>query len=300
MHIRISILKRALSVSVAVFLAVIIDHYYSVLHEYWVPLATFLVMQSFRRSNLRMLLLRFLFVTLFFFAGSSLFDLLHGSSSEFYGRIHDVVLGGVIAVLCSLVIFPQRADTDFREGVVPVLQAYQNYLTAIICLLFNPERAGSEAESNKIQVEKALQSDQTFFPDWVYEAGFSLALQSGHRHFLVRVEQLGQVLFKMHAVARHAIDKQLLDELKDAVLQSVEVIHKNISAIIAVLNLKKPENPTSDLQDEMSVLENAFKKAVPLPLELLDMSQDNVHVAALVYDLKDLQKILLKLSEALK
>jgi len=67
-----------------------------------------------------------------------------------------------------------------------------------------------------------------------------------------------------------------------------------------VLELKTLSDEPSDLEKEMTDLQDQLFTIVPTSLELLDMRRDYVYLAAFIYDLKDLRKLLLKMGEALR
>jgi uncharacterized membrane protein YccC len=341
------VIRRALSMAIAIFVAVLTDHFYSLTHEFWVPVITVFVVYMTVHMNLRQMLERIFVIFLTVLAASWLCDFIHQqividviaiaifvlgyglhaaslarghvisiplliaivvlmmlipfpSSMSLYERMHDVVLGGIVGVAASLLVFPGRPDVDFRQGVIPVLQAYSAYLAAIVDFLFRLPAAAEKANERKMRVEHVLQVHQEFFPDWVYDEGFNPALQQGHRHFLIKIEQLGQVLFAMHQIARHDIDMTLLEEFREPIQHYMEQTENLIALFVARLNLQKIDNPVSDYAEEIAILEKTYRKVIQVPLELLDTSQDFIDIAALIHDLKDIQRILIKIAEALR
>ncbi len=64
--------------------------------------------------------------------------------------------------------------------------------------------------------------------------------------------------------------------------------------------LKILSDDPSDLEKEITELQDQLFMIVPTSLELLDMRRDYVYLAAFIYDLKDLRKLLLKMGEALR
>lgn len=334
------VLRHALSAAGGIFLAVLADHYYSSLHACWVPLVALLVMQRTLRPALQNFLLISVMVivgsVVFSFVPSRLVislivvaifiiacyvrSRLSGSSSitmitllpgvlmlmfltpieahSVYTRMHDVVLGGVVGILSSLVIFPLRADVDFRQGVIPILNAAREYLLALAALLFNP--VNDQAQAKKRVLEETLQTQQALFPEWIYEPGFNLALQKGHRHFLLKVEQLAQVLFAMHYAMRHDFNPELLAAVRQPIERCILDAEKWMVAIVALLELQKLQGPVSSLEEDILALQEAFKSQGSVPLELASEVPDYLHFSAILFNLKDLQKVLLKLSEALR
>jgi hypothetical protein len=220
------------------------------------------------------------------------------STLSLFSRLHDIVLGGIIAIVCHVVFFPPRADVDFRMGVISILKAYTIYLSSVIDLLLR--QPGHSAGTQKIAVEKILQSQQAHFPDWVYETGFNPTLQQGHRHFLVRVEQLGQMVFALHQIARQDINSYLLANFKSSLLNCVAQIKKIIAIVIARLQLENPVTDLVDISEAISQLEETYRKVVEVPLELIDLTPDYIAISAVIYVLKDIRRTLFAMLEALR
>lgn len=215
-------------------------------------------------------------------------------------RLYNVILGAMIALVCHLVIFPIRPAVEFRKGIIPVLSAFSDYLTAIVELPFQKNHAAATAYEKKIAVEKVLQLHHTFFPAWVYEPGFNPQLSKGYRYFLVKTVQTAHILFALHAIAATPMDAALLEKIKIPLQDYAEHCRALIAAILTKLHLKPITHPISDFAEEMTALETEFQKAIPLPLELLDISEEYLDLAAFVYDLKDLRENLLQLVESLR
>jgi hypothetical protein len=342
------VLRRALCTAIAVSAAVFVDRYYSILHEFWVGVATVLVLQITVRTNLRQEILRFIVIMAAVFAGSLIMLFLplsiyltiffiflfitgcfihnyfparaHGFSPALmvalimllmlvpfslngnilFDRLHDVVLGGAIGMIAGLIIFPGRADVDFRIGVIPVLRAYSLYITAITELLFQEENAEHNADMKKVIIEKALQSRQIFFPAWVYEKGFTVSLRAGHRHFLIRVEQMGQVLFAMNYAARYAVAPALLEKFRQPILTCVNDFKSAITDLITVLSKAELTTMNAAFADDLAFLENNFQSEMAMPFELAETSPDYMHMTSFIYGMKNLQEITSKLEESLR
>lgn len=344
--IRSYITKRSLTRALAVFIAVIVGHSYSLSEPFWITITAILVMQTAVGVTLRqgverfvaivfsvamgtllaifvkqIVLLDFLIIVLFTFCcylaarDSTRYFMLTApfllgttflvvmllpaqSGDVMYARLYDVSMGAIIGILTNLVIFPTRADDEFRNNVIPVLKAYSSYLTAIIELLF--QHNNENAETQQVLVEDTLQTQSAFFPVWVYERGFSYALRPGHRHFLVMTERVAQILYSMHHIARHKFEPEFLKQFHDTVYNYLRQANNIFQALTQVLNLNKLTEGVSDLNEELIALEKKFLEVVPVSLELLDLSNDYVYFAALIADLKDLRASLVSLGQALR
>ncbi len=205
---------------------------------------------------------------------------------------HDVLIGAAIGIISNLILLPRRVDTEFREKILPVVKVCNDYFSLIIDQLLQQE--------NKQFDNAALENALLKLPDWVYQRGFSGVFQKGYRFFLIKIEQISDVLFSMHHLVRYQYDKELIAKIRPPLLQYVEHVNQFFSSIVTVLELKTLTDAPSDLENEMNELQKQFFSIVPSSLELLDMRRDYVYLAAFVYNLMDLRKLLLKLGEALR
>ena len=217
-----------------------------------------------------------------------------------YQRLYAVTVGAGIAILANLIIFPVHPDVEFRQKVISVLRSYSEYLRAIFHLLYKDVDALKLVASERDKVEEMLLAQSVYFPVWVYEPGVVMALRQGHRHFLIMVERIAQTLFSMHHEARYEFDPVLLEDLKIPLEDFIRQVENIINALIAVMNLNRLSEGQSDLEEEIIVLEKSFKTAVPLPLEVLDISPEYIYLAAFVANAKDLRAALINLGGALR
>jgi len=281
-------LRYFFSISIALVAALIINHYYAITNGFLIPLTAIYVMQtpignSFYQGMRRLILIFMLVAIASFIVFSMRF---------FYLIMHDVVIGAMMGVFANVIILPRRADIEFRKAVLSLVKGFNDYFMSNIDLLLKNE-----------VVDKGNATFETNFqtlPAWVYEAGFDNGLQVGYRFFLVKLEQITDVLFAMHHLARHDYDKELIAKIRLPLLQCAEEFSQFLSAILAVLELKKAPENVSDLEKEVTELEKQFQAIVPLSLELLDMKRDYVYLSEFVFCFKDLRKLLMKLAEALR
>lgn len=217
-----------------------------------------------------------------------------------FARLHDVVLGGLIGMIAARVIFPMRADIDFRMGIIPLLTGYSDYLSAIGDVFFQEQSAEKSADEKKSATENIFQTRRPFFPEWVYDVGFNSNLREGHRHFLLRVEQIGEILFALHHHARHPIEPSLLDIVRKPVLRCILDAKSSIADIVVVLEKADFKSTYADFATDVNELENIFNTKIAMPFELADTAKDYMQLAGFIYDIKDLQQVLAKLEEALR
>jgi hypothetical protein len=277
-----------ISMTIALIISLVVGYFYAQINELWVMLTAIYVMQTSIGSEFYQGVKRFLVISLLVFIAA----IVMYSMRFFYQVMHDVIMGAVIGILANMFIFPRRADKEFRAAILPVVRSYNDYFTAIIDLLIqkNTQDRGNAVLENHLQA----------LPDWVYVVGFDGGLQAGYRFFLMKLEQMSNVLFAMHHLARYEYEKELIAKIREPLLQCAEHVNQFFIAMITVLELEKVTEKVSGLEEEIAELEKQFQIVVPLSLELLDMKPDYVYLAEFVYYFKDLRRILLKMDEALR
>lgn len=285
---KIKAFRLLFSFGITLVIALIATYFLAETEYFLIPLTALYVMQTSVGSSFYQGMVRFVIVVV----GIIIAALAVMSMQFFYAAAHDVLIGAVIGIAMNLILLPRRPDIEFREKILPVVKIFNDYFSLIIDQLVQQENA----EFNNAELEKVL----TRLPDWVYEPGFDIGLRSGYRFFLTKIEQIGDLLFSMHHLVRYAYDKELIAKLRPALLPYVENVNQFFLAVISVLELKKVIEEPSDLEEEMHELQKQLFQLVPSSLELLDMRRDYVYLAAFIYDLKDLRKLLLKLGEALR
>src|SRR5260221_819639 len=119
-------------------------------------------------------------------------------------------LVGMMVVL--LLVLRRKPDVAFRRDVSRLLIVCSDYFSSIFELLFQESNAEKNAENKKYILEKIIIK---YSPVWVYEYGYNIELQQGHRHFLIMVERVEQTLFSLHHIARHSFDKFFLQSFQD-------------------------------------------------------------------------------------
>lgn len=281
--------KHILRIMLGLFLAFIVNRYYSFSHEWWLPLATFMVMLTDTGSAIYQGVIRYIVLLLVMGMLSWIFK----SDEWVHVRAYDITLGALIGIVVNSAIFPDRVDVLFRQAVEPILKCYIAYLQSIIHLLLTQEKL--PADKQKIRLEKALQK----LPTWVYETGFDLALQKGHRYFVMKVNEVSEILFSMHHLARYPFSHELLEVITTPLSESGKKGEQFFHALNNALNLQFVSTEFIDFYQEIENMENNFRKKVPLSVDVLDISKEYVYLIEFIYHFRELHDILIKMAEAL-
>lgn len=286
--------RHALSVGFAVFIAVIVNHYLSFSKEGWIILAAFMVSQTTRGTPLKQGLVYF-----FLIAMVALVMPPH-DAVLMQDRMIDIVIGAMLGVLFSQLIFPVKVYSEFCLGVTPVLQALLGYSREFSRAFVYRNNTGP-LEVKNVEIEAALDVRLGVYPEWIYEVGFNPGLRSGYRYFLVNLERITELFFSMNYLAHRGIEITLLSEFSQYLSDVIEKNNELLAVLVDYFSKGKLTNieSESDFTSDMAALEEILNRYVPSNLELLDISPDNVTLTALVRDLKDLRGLLLQLVMAL-
>lgn len=280
--------RYMLSLIVALILSLIINYFLAETQVFLIPLMTLFVMQTSIGNAFYQGMQKCLIVLVIIAIAS----LILYSIQFFYQMVHDALIGSIIGIIANLFLLPRQADTQFREEILPALKIFNEYFSSIIDQLLQQD----SRKLNNASLEKALLK----LPDWVYKRGFNNALQAGYCFFLIQLEKMSDVLMSMHHLARYQYDKELIAKIRPTLLQYVDHVNQFFLSVVTVIELKKLSEEPSDLEIEITELQNQLFTIVPASLELLDMRRDYVYLAAFIYDLKDLRKLLLKMGESLR
>lgn len=279
--------RRVLSVGIALLAAMIVEYYVGMAHGFLVPLVALFVMQTASGNLIFQSVLRLLVVMSIIVSVA----LLSASLPLFYVCMHDALLGAFIGWFANVFIFPRRASDIFRAEMIPLLKACERYSVALIQELLTQ----TALEPNR-DLELALLKS----PRWVYTIGFDCGLRPGHQFFLSGVEQLSDLLFSLHHLARHRYDPAFLAIVSVPINHYADKLADFFAGLVTLLALEKATARFSDLQAELKQLEQVFQALVSSTLELIDLNQDEVYFAEWIYGLQDLNQQLFKLAESLR
>lgn len=286
--LKINNVRQIITLLIALIVSVVANYYLGQTTFFLIPLTTLYVMQTSIGNSFYQGMQKLILILLVIAACS----LLVYSIQFFYTMAHDVTIGAAIGIIARLIILPKKPATEFREELLPAINTLNEYFSKIIDQLLQHD--------SRILNNAALENALLALPNWVYERGFNSALQTGYRFFLSNVEKTGDILMSMHHLSRYQYDKELIAKIRPALLQYVDNVNLFFASVTTVLELKKLSEEPSDLSNEMAELQKQLFTIVPASLELLDMRRDYVYLAAFIYNLKDLRKLLLKMGEALR
>lgn len=286
--LKINKVRYLLSLLIGLILSFIANYYLATTEVFLIPFVAIFTMQTSVGNSFYQGMQKLLLVLAIIMLAS----LIIYSLPLFYAMTHDLLIGATIGIMTNLFFLPRKPDKEFREKILPVIKTFNDYFSMVIDQLLQQD----SSKFNNTALENALLT----LPDWVYERGFNSALQLGYQFFLIKVEQLSDVLMSMHHLARYEYEKELIAKIRPTLLQYVDNVNQFFRSVMTVLELKKLSEEPSDLENELAELQKQFFTIVPASLELLDMRRDYVYLAAFIYNLRDLRKLLLKMGEALR
>lgn len=209
-------------------------------------------------------------------------------------QVIDIVIGGVIGLLCVQFIFPVNLEKEFRLGLIPILEAIKNYANALMnCFTHASE---NELHTTRLKLEKIL---QTQYPEWIYEPGFNPGLRSGFRFYLVNLERITEILFSMNYLICKNIQEDLLKNISQEINVAMQKNIELLDVIIGFLDKNTLIMTQSDYTGDVAELEKNLQQVVPDNLDLLDLSPGYITLTTFVRDIKDMRNILLQLVMAL-
>ncbi len=210
-------------------------------------------------------------------------------------RMINVGFGSLIGYLAGQIILPVNIAAQFRAGLQPMLRSLLDYLNVIASRIkhyYDPDGNMNVVTS---RIELILSGGKEAYPEWVYAAGFNPALRAGFRFFLMRVERLMELLMSLNCIMDRINYHYIPEKAAHAIDQSMQ---KNAVLLDYVLNYIKSGKTLSvlDGDDEKDIRQLEVDVAAILPesIESLDLFQDYIEVAALVYAVRDFRKTILQ------
>lgn len=279
--------RYALSVTVAVALAEALTHLFAGFETGWMALTAFLVCQTTRGTPVRQGMLVLFAILLL----SVLAALLYPLVQEW---MLDVLIGGAIGILCSQLILPVKPFAEFSQGLLPLLRSLISFNVEIANLLLD----GNGYVAVQLAVNDVLKMQQmrySLYPEWVYEVGFNPGLRVGYRFFLINLERISEVVsslgYRMQLLKDNDALLRIASSLRTVVLRNNLLLQQ----LETYFSLGEFGDAKEDFTSDMAALDVDLQQVLPAQLGLMDIYPDNISIAMIVRDIKDMRQLLLQL-----
>lgn len=156
-----------------------------------------------------------------------------------------------------------------------------------------------EVENHASLLPSLLLWHQTVYPEWVFKRGFNRHLRGGFRYLLVYLDAIIDSFLSMDYHLTYIRPLDFFTDIRNSLAEAISN-NKDLLTVVANFLANDPidltqHNLTSDVTD----LYNSLRSVLPFDLDLLDLSDDYIHVSATVRDVVDVREILLKMITAL-
>lgn len=210
-------------------------------------------------------------------------------------RLMMLMLGGVLGMSCNILVLSMQPYAEFRQGMLPILQALIDYSSAVTMHVLKEEKNTQAMDQAVNRLERVLRSHRNEYPEWVFEAGFNRNLRSSFRYVLIQMERITESFFSLDYHVRQTMEPEMLADfaphLSLVCTRNAELLQVMRGFFAGERITLNQENFTSDITD----VHNSLRNLLPGSLELLDMSPDYVNIAALARDVIDIRELLLQL-----
>src|SRR3990167_5158815 len=237
--------------------------------------------------------------------------ILYNSQTMLGLKLFDIAIGGVIGVLCNLFVFSVSFAARFKHSIVP-------FIDALVECSHRLSKKCTHDIQNDLYVEKIFVSAFHAYPEWVYEVGFNPGLRSGVRFFMIKLERLMEAYFSMnYFISRIDIasyqyffdayasilnnNARLLIELKNFFQHEQGHYREDRDDTIHDDDISRRDDMTSpdtnELTNDIDNIEKILQSIVPA--QMASLSSEYATLMSLVYDVRDVRKVLLQLLAAL-
>lgn len=217
-----------------------------------------------------------------------------------------ITIGTLIGLLGNQCLFYMSIETRFRAGVIPILRALNQYADALAEEFLaarpspiTPEERYLALLPAREAVENALQSQQSGYPEWVYDVGFKPGLREGMRYFLLNIERIAELLCSLDYLMAQPVDAETRHRLASSIREVTDQNSALLRAMIAWFERSPAAPSAANYTSDIESLQTALNEIVPNQLALLDLSPEYVILTALVRDYSDLRALLLQQTAAL-
>ncbi len=330
--------RHAISIAIAIFLTVLLNHYFSMSHTAWMVITAWLVSQTSRGTPLKQISLFFLVIiimlsllswlntqlsvqslivmlaAIYLLTASLLWIKQPQSRFAFYQTLFFFVVFAIILLLSQQQEFLHDKVMDIFIGALIALfcnrlfsplqfdREFSQGLLPLLQAMMDYCKAWSLSHDHHFLDEKiaaALQAEDNHYPEWVYEVGFNPGLRSGSRFFLINIERVSEIFFSLQGLYSQKEVAKKSRPLAAAMTTCMESNGYLLKNLHDYFFDKKVDDSGVNFTSDIVALEQALQNVVPNDLELLDVAPDYVALTAMVRDMKDLRRILLQLVTAL-
>lgn len=210
-----------------------------------------------------------------------------GDEMALASRLVMLATGGLIGLLCGLLVFPVQQYHEFRLGITPMLTALIEYSSALQNQILSQAHHAAKID-NLMKVRR----DQ--YPEWVFEAGFNRNFRSGFRYVLVQLDKILEGFFSLDYHARQDVEPEMMVELAPHLALVLQRNQDLLCAIRSFFNDNIIEQDDANFTDDITALHEVLGKLLPASAELLDLSPNYTNISALARDAIDVRELLLQ------
>ncbi len=276
-------MKRYFIQLIAILISLAVSFFFSHAEMFLLPLSTLIVMQTPNGLVVRRGLEYFLIMVLLLI----FYTWLSGSMAMMNYRLYDIGLGTLIGIATNLFVFPVKTDVEFRKSLIVVLRSYSLQFSQMLESFFSDKKS-----NNLFEIQ--------FLPNWIFANGLSLMNDKGHRHFVVMVERIAEILCSTHYILQQLDpNEDTPKKMQDSIMLYQKKIITIFEGLIQVLSLKKLSEGVDDASDAIIAVHEIFRSITPdgPPVPL---SKEYVLLAAFIENLTDLRYVLIRLGQALR
>lgn len=329
--------RQAMSASLAVLFSLVIATYFKIDNHFWVALAAFLVCltspgASLRQSliiaalmmsavfaaiflhayfdslyiNLIILFTSIYLTSLFYpltnlqFAFLTIFPLLlltYFSSIDPENAFIALMIGAGVGIITATLIKIRKTEVEFKQDLAPLMQLICEYANSLSVSF--QETKFSQDYGIKSQIETEISAWCHRYPEWVFNTGFNPGLRIGYRYFLIKVDQIIEVLFSLSYWFAKPIEADSMNQIRDAITKVLKTNLDLLNVISHYINDKPLPTSAANYLDDIQELESASATLLPQAIELLDLNSDGLVISAIFKDLKELRQLSIQLIAAL-
>ncbi len=202
-------------------------------------------------------------------------------------RLALLATGGLIGLLCGLLVLPVQQYHEFRLGVAPILKALIDYSIAMKKSLLNQSDL-------KAPIELVIKARRQEYPEWVFEPGFNRGFRSSFRYVLVQLEKISESFFSLDYHIRQVVDPAMMSTVSPYLASVVEGNQTLLMVVYKFFAGESIEIENDNFTDDLTALHQALDKVLPASAELLDLSPHYINLSALARDVIDVRELLLQ------